>query len=216
MNKPKTPLINVDDMLQSAYEGLWKACLSFDESLGYQFSTYAVPTIKGQIMREFRSISLVHIPRSFMEIRTIINRHKFTLPLTDEQIDIIVAEGCRLSRKLVEEYVEPEVLSLDNVISEDGSGTFAESIPDTTSLPYESLSEDELDNAIEELVKLAPKDHKDMIEEWLYAKRYDEKCGQVELSRKYKICQAQVSRVINKFKTKAVAIEPKILELLGA
>ena len=45
-----------DDFQQIARLGLWKACLSYDETKG-KFSTYAVPCIANQIKMELRKMS---------------------------------------------------------------------------------------------------------------------------------------------------------------
>lgn len=44
-----------DDFQQIARLGLWKACLSYDETKG-KFSTYAVPCIENQIKMELRKM----------------------------------------------------------------------------------------------------------------------------------------------------------------
>ena len=38
-----------EDLIQSGNLGLWKACLKFDESKGYKFSTFAVRCIKNEM-----------------------------------------------------------------------------------------------------------------------------------------------------------------------
>lgn len=40
-----------EDLLQVAYIGLLKAKNNFDESKGFKFATYAVPTIRGEVSR---------------------------------------------------------------------------------------------------------------------------------------------------------------------
>ncbi|MDR3593803.1 sigma-70 family RNA polymerase sigma factor [Clostridium sp.] len=40
-----------EDLLQVAYVGLIKAGNNFDESKGFKFATYAVPTIRGEVSR---------------------------------------------------------------------------------------------------------------------------------------------------------------------
>lgn len=43
-----------DELESTAYMGLIKAVNNFDESKGFKFSTYAIPTIKGEVQRMFR------------------------------------------------------------------------------------------------------------------------------------------------------------------
>lgn len=56
-----------EDLFQAGCVGLIKAVGGFDESLGYQFSTYAVPAILGEIKRVFRDGGSVKIGRAAKE-----------------------------------------------------------------------------------------------------------------------------------------------------
>lgn len=59
--------VEYDDLFQAGCVGLIKASEGFDESLGYAFSTYAVPTILGEIKRIFRDGGTVKIGRAAKE-----------------------------------------------------------------------------------------------------------------------------------------------------
>lgn len=56
-----------DDIFQAGCLGLIKAVDGFDEKMGYQFSTYAVPVIMGEIKRIFRDGGYVKVSRSLRE-----------------------------------------------------------------------------------------------------------------------------------------------------
>jgi DNA-directed RNA polymerase specialized sigma subunit len=43
-----------DDVLGAAYEGLCKAALGFDPSLGHRPSSYVVPKVKGELLHHLR------------------------------------------------------------------------------------------------------------------------------------------------------------------
>ena len=58
---------NADDLFQVGCVGLIKAADGFDDSLGFAFSTYAVPSILGEIRRLFRDGGAVKISRSLKE-----------------------------------------------------------------------------------------------------------------------------------------------------
>lgn len=60
--------IEHDDLFQAGCIGLMKAAAGFDPTLGYQFSTYAVPVILGEIKGLFRSGSMVKLSRGIWEL----------------------------------------------------------------------------------------------------------------------------------------------------
>lgn len=66
-NKFKGKGVEFDDLIQSGFIGLIKAAEGFDDSLGYMFSTYAVPAILGEIKRIFRDGGAVKIGRTDKE-----------------------------------------------------------------------------------------------------------------------------------------------------
>ena len=57
-----------EDLIQVAMLGLLKAISRFDPSRGFAFSTYATPTMLGEIKRYFRDAGwAVHVPRGVKE-----------------------------------------------------------------------------------------------------------------------------------------------------
>ena len=56
-----------EDLVQIGSIGLIKAVNNYDESLGYKFSTYAVPLIMGEIKRYLRDDGLIKVSRSIKE-----------------------------------------------------------------------------------------------------------------------------------------------------
>jgi RNA polymerase sigma-B factor len=58
----------LDDLVQVASLGLVKAIDRFDQDRGVSFTTYAVPTISGELKRHFRDNSwAVHVPRGMRD-----------------------------------------------------------------------------------------------------------------------------------------------------
>lgn len=66
-----------DDLNQIGMIGLWKACQRFDENLGVKFSTYAVPTIQGEIANSMRvGAGSIKVPRESKVITKVISKRK--------------------------------------------------------------------------------------------------------------------------------------------
>lgn len=59
--------VEYEDLYQAGCVGLVKAAAGFDETLGYRFSTYAVPAILGEIRRIFRDGGSVKVGRAAKE-----------------------------------------------------------------------------------------------------------------------------------------------------
>lgn len=59
--------VEYEDLFQAGCVGLLKAIDGFDESLGFVFSTYAVPAILGEIKRIFRDGGAIKVSRGMKE-----------------------------------------------------------------------------------------------------------------------------------------------------
>ncbi|MFE9427413.1 SigB/SigF/SigG family RNA polymerase sigma factor [Kitasatospora sp. NPDC006697] len=92
-----------DDVLQVGAIGLIKAIDRFDPDRGAEFSTFAIPTVAGEIRRHFRDNTwAVHVPRRLQELRLALVKardelsHRLdrapTVPELAEHLDLPEAE----------------------------------------------------------------------------------------------------------------------------
>lgn len=130
-----------DDLRQVALIGLVKAVERFDPTRGVNFTSFAAPTITGEIKRHFRDTTwAIRVPRSLQERKADIERcrtelgHELgrsptiaeiaeSLELTEEAvIEGIEASGCYRSTSLDAGVSgEDDGLSLGDLIHEPGS-----------------------------------------------------------------------------------------------
>lgn len=119
---------DVEDLFQIGAVGLIKAVDRFDESLGYSFSTYAVPVIIGEIRRFLRDDGLVHISRKIKEDMRLIAKESEHFRNKNEREPTMkeLEKGTGLSREEIflalESSYEVESLSKPVRLSEKGDG----------------------------------------------------------------------------------------------
>lgn len=108
--------VEYDDLFQAGCVGLLKAIDGFDESLGFVFSTYAVPAILGEIKRIFRDGGAVKVSRSMKERAKLMRLEKERLtdimgrePTIQELAEFTETDYCTVSELLL---VAQPVLSL--------------------------------------------------------------------------------------------------------
>ena len=115
--------VEYDDLFQAGCVGLVKAVDGFDETLGFVFSTYAVPAILGEIKRIFRDGGAVKVSRSIKERSRLIWQQKEQYseengrePTVSELAEYVGLSVCETSQLLL--ATQP-VISL--TVSEDES-----------------------------------------------------------------------------------------------
>lgn len=94
-----------DDLYQAGCLGLIKAVDNFDETKGFQFSTYAVPVIMGEIKRLFRDGGQIKISRSLKEKSIRVQRERDAF-INTYQRDPTVYELSELTNIEVNELCE--------------------------------------------------------------------------------------------------------------
>ena len=183
--------IEYDDLFSVGCIGLIQAYDRFDSSLGYAFSTYAVPMIIGEIRRYLRDNNSIRVSRSIKDTayRAMQIREQLTAKNQKEPTVSEIAAALELPRADVvialESVVEP--MSLYDPVYSDGGDTIyvLDQIGDNNS---DSNWLDEI--FLKEAIKnLTPR------EKNILNLRFMQGKTQMEVSEEIGISQAQVSRL---------------------
>jgi RNA polymerase sigma-B factor len=188
----------LDDLIQVGTIGLIKAIDRFDPSRGLEFTTYATPTILGEIKRHFRDKGWsVRVPRRLQELSAKVNQANDEL--TNE-----------LSRSpSVEEIAKRVGASVDDVLEAMESSSAYSSVP----LEGGGSSDDDdapsvIDHYATEDENLAASDDRIVLEDAIrdfsprendvIRMRFFEGMTQVEIAERLGISQVQVSRLLRR------------------
>lgn len=197
--------IEYDDLYQIASLGLILAVDRFKIDKGFEFSSYATPTITGEIKRYFRDKGwVIRVPRRIQELSKRINNAKAELtqrlkknPSIDEIADLLEVS----SEEVIEAMDASQVYapqSIDKNLdtsSEDREVSFADLLGE----------EDKNYQLVEDMsfIRGAMENFTD-IERKIVLYRYFEKMTQVDIAEKLDVSQMTVSRlerkVIKKFR----------------
>lgn len=117
--------IEYDDLFQAGCVGLVKAAENFDSTLGYKFSTYAVPVILGEIRRLFRDGGSVKISRSLKELSLKVSRaaESFSLSIGREPTISELAQQVGISPEQTVEALNAMQRPLSLTMTEDDTQT---------------------------------------------------------------------------------------------
>lgn len=185
-----------EDLFQIGAIGLIKAVKKFDFTKDVQFSTYAVPTIMGEIRKFMRDDGIVKISRSIKEqatkIRHIANEH---LVKTGENISVVaLAERLDISPEDVAFALTATEMPVSIYQPVGGSDlTLAETIKSGGAFDEKIVET----LAVHSVVELLPSRDKEIIQ-----MRYYENKTQSEIADMLGISQVQVSRLEKKILSK--------------
>lgn len=205
--------IDIDDIMQQGYLGLWEACIKFDESKGFEFSTYACAMITGRIRTFIRDNYLpIKVPRSYKDIGYSIYKNNIDIyNISDKEIDFLVEQGFK--RQDIIEYMGLSVCSLDSSVLEDSDSTELSNIIEDNKISN-YISEDDIEIIIDTLLGYYNGLHKDMMEEYLYSLWDEDKLTNSQLAKKYNMTQPNVSRTIGKFRKCILEHKTEISEMI--
>lgn len=124
-----------DDLTQAAYMALLKAARGFDPSFGPEFLSYAIPTIQGEVKRQFRDYAwMVRPPRPIQKLQGEVSALMGDLMQTLGRAPRVseVADALDVPVEDVIEALSSDgcftPTSLDTPVGEDGNGTLGELI----------------------------------------------------------------------------------------
>jgi RNA polymerase sigma-B factor len=187
----------LDDLFQVASVGLLKAIERYDPERGYAFSTFAVPTIVGELKRYFRDTGwAVHVPRPIQDRIVQINKaiarlaHDGRSPTPAE---VATEVGCSVEDvvEAMEASLAFDAVSLETPRNgnEGGGGSYAE----TVGADDEGYEMVEYSAAIAPAIDAMPK--RDRL---ILRLRFERDLTQSEIAEQLGISQMHVSRIIRR------------------
>lgn len=188
----------IDDLVQVASVGLIKAVDRFDPERGTSFSTFAVPTILGELKRHFRDTGwTMRVPRSVQELALKVER-VLTNPSTGIGRTPTAAEVAAHLEVDVEQVLEAmdavatsSTISLDAPRSSDG---------DSTATVADIVGEEDLGfDMVEYGSSIAPiMDAMPKRDRLIVHMRFVEDMTQAEIAERIGISQMHVSRLLRR------------------
>jgi RNA polymerase sigma-B factor len=186
----------LEDLVQVASLGLVKAIDRFDPSRGTAFSSYAVPTMSGEIRRHFRDAGwAVHVPRGMQDLVMKVNDSIARLSLdlghspTPAELAIDLGEDIERILEALEAARAHDTMSLDmpRSVDEEDGGTYA----DTVGAPDEQYEVLECTSAIAGTLRALPE--RDRL---VLRLRFEDDLTQAEIAVRVGVSQMHVSRII--------------------
>ena len=188
----------LDDLIQVGTIGLIKAIDRFDPSRGLEFTTYATPTILGEIKRHFRDKGWsVRVPRRLQELSAKVNQanDKLTNELSRSPSVEEIAKRVGASVDDVLEAMESS--SAYSSVPLEGGGSSddddAPSVIDHYATEDENLAASDDRIVLEDVIRDFSPREKDVIR-----MRFFEGMTQVEIAERLGISQVQVSRLLRR------------------
>ncbi len=185
-----------EDVLQVGMLGLIYALDGYDMKRGVKFSTFAIPTISGEIRRYFRDkVSGMRVPRGLQELHSTLQTRieELTQQLDRSPTYAEIAFSLKIEVEQVVEAMELgaaiDPLSIDDRFFGEESATIAESIgaPDPQLHAYEEHAA--LQTALEKL----PAQERRVLE-----MSYFDGHSQAEIARRLNVSQMHISRLLRR------------------
>jgi RNA polymerase sigma-B factor len=187
-----------DDLLQVASLGLVKAIDRYDPDRGTAFSSFAVPTILGELKRYFRDLGwAVHVPRGAQELAVKVEEvnHRLTVQVGRAPSVQTLAQYMELPFEDVLDALETarahHAASLD-APHDDGEGE-AGSLVDTFGRPDRRLVDADDRLTVGAAARLLPRREREVLR-----LRFVEDLTQSEIAAQVGVSQMQISRILRR------------------
>ncbi len=191
--------IEYDDLFQVASVGLILAIDRYDVHKGFEFSSYATPTIIGELKKHFRDKGwVIRVPRRIQELSKKVNNSRVYLSQTLQKSPTVedIAEYLEIETEEVLEAIEASKVyspqSLDATY-EAGNDEREMNLADMIGIDDKNFDSIEIEDFITHTMKKL----NDM-EKKILIFRYFEKRTQVSIAKELNISQMTVSRVEKK------------------
>ncbi|MHB8452866.1 MAG: RNA polymerase sigma factor SigF [Mycobacteriales bacterium] len=186
-----------DDLVQVATIGLIKSVDRFDLDRGVEFSTYATPTIVGEIKRHFRDKGwAIRVPRRLQELKLALNKATSELSQRNGRAPTVaeLAAQLQLSEEDILEGLESanaySAVSLD---APDGAEEDGPTVGDTLGALDDSLEGVEYRESLKPLVsRLGPREKR------ILQLRFFASMTQSQIATELGISQMHVSRLLTR------------------
>jgi RNA polymerase sigma-B factor len=190
----------LDDLMQVASLGLVKAVDRYSLDRGAAFSSFAVPTILGELKRHFRDVGwAVHVPRALQEltlrVRSEVDEQsrKLGRSPTPAELSESLGEPVESVIEALESATAHHAVSLDAPLhtsdSDDGDGAWH----DRLGVEEDGYDRAEWRGALERGIRALPERDRTVL-----ALRFDEELTQAEIAERIGVSQMHVSRLLRR------------------
>lgn len=184
----------LDDLIQVATIGLIKAVDRFDADRGVEFSTYATPTIVGEIKRHFRDRGwAIRVPRRLQDLRMQLAQATADLSQKTGRSPTVaeLATHIGVSEEQILEGIESAAAYSTVSIDAGGDDDEAPTLLSTLGTDDPAIASFELREALRPLLASLPERDQQII-----AMRFGENLTQTQIAERIGVSQMHVSRLL--------------------
>ena len=190
----------VDDLLQVASLGLIKAVDRYSPDRGAAFSSFAVPTILGELKRHFRDVGwAVHVPRALQELTLRVRAEvdeqsrKLGRSPTPAELAESLGEPVESIIEALESATAHHAVSLDAPLRSSDPDDGDAAWHDRLGVEEDGYDRAEWRGALERGVRALPERDRTIL-----ALRFDEELTQSEIAERIGVSQMHVSRLLRR------------------